>query len=64
MLLEQSGWRYRNGNDSVRQSSGDNPSKLSLRILVNGENNERKQVGIRLAEALKGLGFEQQHENG
>lgn len=58
MLLEQSGWRYRNGNDSVRQSSGDNPSKLSLRILVNGENNERKQVGIRLAEALKGLGFE------
>ncbi|MCD8036066.1 MAG: peptide ABC transporter substrate-binding protein [Clostridiales bacterium] len=58
MLLEQSGWRYRSGSDTVRQSSGDNPSTLSLRLLVNSENNERRQVGIKLAEALRGLGFE------
>ena len=57
MLLEQSGWMYRSGSD-VRQSSGDNPKKLSLSILVNGENNERKQVGIKLAESLKAIGFE------
>ncbi|MDD5945618.1 MAG: peptide ABC transporter substrate-binding protein [Clostridia bacterium] len=58
MLLEQSGWRFRTGSDTIRQSSGDSPSKLSLRILVNGENNERKQVGVKLAEALRGIGFE------
>ncbi len=58
MLLEQSGWRFRSGSDTVRQSSGDSPSKLSLRLLVNGENNERKQVGVKLAETLRGLGFE------
>ena len=38
MLLEQSGWRYRSGSDTVRQSLGETPQKLSLRILVNGEN--------------------------
>lgn len=58
MLLEQSGWMFRSGSDDVRQSSGDSPKKLSLSILVNGENNERKQVGIKLAESLEGLGFE------
>ena len=57
MLLEQSGWMYRSGSN-VKQSSGDNPKKLSLSILVNGENNERKQVGIKLAESLKAIGFE------
>lgn len=58
MLLEQSGWRYRSGSDNVRQSGDDSPKKLSLSILVNGENNERKQVGVKLADTLKGLGFE------
>lgn len=58
MLLEQSGWMYRSGSDNVRQSSGDSPRKLSLSILVNGENNERKQVAIKLAESLKSIGFE------
>ncbi|GFI62162.1 oligopeptide-binding protein AppA [Clostridiales bacterium] len=57
MLLEQSGWRYRSGSDEVRQSGDGNPSELSLRLLVNGENNERKQVGVKLAETLRGLGF-------
>lgn len=58
MLLEQSGWRFRSGSDTVRQSGGDSPSKLTLRLLVNGENNERKQVALKLAETLRGLGFE------
>ncbi len=58
MLLEQSGWRYRTGDENVRQDNSSSPSKLSLRLLVNGENNERKQVGVKLAETLRGLGFE------
>ncbi len=58
MLLEQSGWRYRSGSDSVRQSTGETPRKLELRILVNGENDERKQVGVKLAETLEGIGFD------
>lgn len=58
MLLEQSGWRYRTGSDTVRQSGGSSSEKLSLRIMVNGENNERKQVGVKLADTLKGIGFD------
>lgn len=58
MLLEQSGWRFRSGSDGVRQSGGDSPRMLSLSILVNGENNERRQVAVKLAEALEGIGFD------
>lgn len=58
MLLEQSGWRYRTGSDIVRQSSGENSQKISFRLLVNGENIERKQVALKLAESLKGIGIE------
>ena len=58
MLLEQSGWLFRVGNDKVRIKNDENNTKLSLRILVNSGSAERVQVANKLAEELKGIGFE------
>ena len=60
-LLDQSGWKYDSSN-KLRYKDGDGTQPLKASILVNKENEERRQTAIYLADELKFLGFDVQVE--
>ena len=57
-LLEESGWVV-NGDGLVREKKNENgKSSLSLSILVNSENEQRRQIAKRIAGELMAVGFD------
>ncbi len=57
-LLEESGWLI-NGDNAIRERTDENgKSTLSLSILVNSENEQRRQIAKRIADELMAVGFD------
>ncbi|MBQ2753041.1 MAG: peptide ABC transporter substrate-binding protein [Firmicutes bacterium] len=57
-LLDESGWLV-NGDNAVREKNGENgKTALSLSILVNSENEQRRQIAKRMAGELMAVGFD------
>lgn len=57
-VLDEAGWVLNDG-ESVRSKDGENgKTKLSLRILVNTENEQRRQIAKSMADELMSIGFE------
>ncbi len=56
-LLNSSGWTDANQDNILEKSIDGQSQDLNLRIMVNTENEERKQVAKRLSEELRAIGI-------